>query len=129
MNRLPAVAVAANRGPFSYHALSKGVRTLIASRRNLAVFIALIALCLAQSVAQCHALSHLGDRDAPALPGQHAQVCTDCVSHAPLLVIGAAAAIVLFLAFQNFQILRPRAIPAPSGRAFHYAFRSRAPPR
>jgi hypothetical protein len=105
------------------------VQALIVSRRKLAVFIALIALCLAQSVAQFHALSHIGDRDAPALPGQHVQICTDCVSHAPLLVMGAAAVIVFFLAFQGFQVLRPRAIRAPSGRTLRHAFRSRAPPR
>jgi hypothetical protein len=105
------------------------VPVLTSSRRQLTVFIALIALCLAQSVAMAHALSHLGGRDMPSAPGQHAQVCTDCVSHAPLLVLGGAAAVVFFLAFAAFQVLRQRAIRAPSGRAFHYAFRSRAPPR
>jgi hypothetical protein len=98
-------------------------------RRPLAVFIALIALCVAQSVAMAHALSHLGSRDQPTAPGQHGQVCTDCVSHASLLVTGGAAAVVLFLAFHAFSALRPHAIRAPAGRAVHYAFRSRAPPR
>ena len=76
-----------------------------------------------------HALSHLGDRDVPNAPGQHSQVCTDCVSHAPLLVTGGAATVIVFLAFRAFSALRPHAIRAPAGRAVHYAFRSRAPPR
>jgi hypothetical protein len=75
-----------------------------------------------------HALSHLGDRGVPGAP-QHAQVCTDCVSHAPLLVAGGAAAVVLLLAFQAFFVVRLRAIRAPAGRTVHRAFRSRAPPR
>jgi hypothetical protein len=90
--------------------------------------LALIALCLAQSVAMVHALSHLGDRDVPSAPGQHTQICTDCVSHAPLLVTGGAAAVVLFIAFQAFFAVRLRAIRAPAGRTDHRAFRSRAPP-
>jgi hypothetical protein len=98
-------------------------------RRPLAVFAALIALCIAQSVAMTHALSHLGDRQVPNAPGQHVQVCTDCVAHAPLLAAGGAAAILFFLAFQVFSALRPRAIRTPVARAFHRAFRSRAPPR
>jgi hypothetical protein len=105
------------------------VPVLTFRRRPLAVFIALIALCLAQSVAMAHALSHLGNRDQPYVPGQHSQVCTDCVSHAPLLVTGGAAAAALFLAFHAFSALRPNAIRAPAGRAVRHAFRSRAPPR
>jgi hypothetical protein len=105
------------------------VPVLTSSRRHTTVFIALIALCLAQSVAMAHALSHLGDRDVPNAPGQHSQVCTDCVSHAPLLVTGGATAVVFFLAFQAYSALRPRVIRTPAGRAVHHAFRSRAPPR
>jgi hypothetical protein len=86
-------------------------------------------LCAAQSAAQFHALSHLGERDAPGLPGHHATVCTDCLAHTPLLVLGAAAVILFFLAFQALRIVPPRATRGPSGRAFRYAFRSRAPPR
>ncbi len=102
---------------------------MIGRRRNFAVFLALIALCVAQSVAQIHALSHLGDRDTPALPGQHAPLCTDCVSHAPLLVLGAAASIVFVLAVQARRLLRLSEVRAPADRRHHYAFRSRAPPR
>jgi len=76
-----------------------------------------------------HALSHLGDRDVPSAPGQHTQVCTDCVSHASLLVTGGAAAVVLLIAFQAFFAVRLQAIRAPAGRTVHRAFRSRAPPR
>lgn len=103
-----------------------GERTLIGRRRNITIFLALIALCVAQSVAQFHALSHLGDRD---LPGQHAPLCTDCVSHAPLLVLGAAASIVFILAVQALTLLRLGEFRAPARRKHHHAFRSRAPPR
>lgn len=84
---------------------------------------------MAQAVAVVHALSHLGDRGNPAVPGQHASVCTDCVSHAPLLVTGGAAAAVLLLALQSFRIFRPRAACAPASRHLNRAFRARAPPR
>jgi hypothetical protein len=93
------------------------------------VFFALIALCLAQSVAQLHALSHLTARDTPALPGQHSPVCSDCVSHAPLLTMGTATAVPFFLAVRTFQVLALHAIRAPAGRNLHTAFRARAPPR
>ena len=98
-------------------------------RRSFSVLLVLIALCLAQSVAMVHALSHLGDRDLPNAPGQHTQVCTDCVSHAPLLVTGGATAGALLLALQAFFALQPRSGSAPAGRSAHPAFRSRAPPR
>jgi len=105
------------------------VPVLTSSRRQFTAFIALIALCLAQSVAMAHALSHVGAREVPNAPGQHSQVCTDCVSHAPLLVTGGTAAIVFFLVFQAFSALRPRVARRPAGCVVHYAFRSRAPPR
>jgi len=98
-------------------------------RQRIAIFLGLIALCIAQSVAMVHVLSHLGARDVPNAPGQHTTVCTDCVAHAPLLVTGGAAAVVFLVAFQSFFAVRPRALRAPLGRTIHRAFRARAPPR
>jgi len=44
-------------------------------------------------------LRHLpGGPDGPVLPGQHSQLCMDCVSHAPLLVVAGGMAAALFLA-------------------------------
>lgn len=80
-------------------------------------------------MAMVHALSHLGDRQPANAPGQHATVCTDCVSHAPLLVAGGAAAVAFFIAFQRFRPQRQRAVHAPRTRTVLRAFRSRAPPR
>jgi hypothetical protein len=80
-------------------------------------------------MAMVHALSHLGARDVPNAPGQHASVCTECVSHAPLLVMGGAVVAAFFIAFQSFFAVQPVALRTPAGRAIHRAFRSRAPPR
>lgn len=101
---------------------------LIAKHRNLVVFVALLALALAQAAAQRHALSHLGDSDTPTLPGEHFTICKDCVSHAPLLGMGLGAAIVLFVTVR-FQLLPPRAIQAPPERRLRHVVRARAPPR
>lgn len=76
-----------------------------------------------------HALSHLSDRNVPNAPGQHASVCTECVAHAPLLVMGGAAVAAFFIAFQSYFAVHSRAIRTPAGRTVHRAFRSRAPPR
>jgi hypothetical protein len=96
---------------------------------RIAIYLGLVALCIAQSVAMVHALSHLGGRDMPSAPGQHTTVCTDCVAHAPLLVTGGATAVVFLVALQSSFAVRPRAIRAPQARTVHRAFRSRAPPR
>ena len=80
-------------------------------------------------MAVAHALSHLGDRQPANAPGQHATVCTDCVSHAPLLFIGGAAAVAFFIAFQGVFRLHQRAVSAPRTVSTFRAFRSRAPPR
>ncbi|HEX7373712.1 MAG TPA: hypothetical protein VF277_01970 [Steroidobacteraceae bacterium] len=76
-----------------------------------------------------HALSHLGDRVVPNAPGQHTSVCTECVGHAPLLVMGGAAVAAFFIAFQSRFAVQPRVVRAPAGRTIHRAFRARAPPR
>jgi hypothetical protein len=102
------------------------VRDLIFSRRKPLVLLALIALFLAQSAAQFHALTHVGDR---SVPGTHVQLCTDCVSHAPLLAMAGGAAIVVFVAFLGFGTLRQGEFDSPMQRTTHYAYRSRAPPR
>lgn len=98
--------------------------------RTTLVAIALLALLFVQSVAQVHVLRHLpGGPDGPALPGQHSQLCMDCVSHAPLLVVAGGVAATLFLACLAPGTL-PVAATAPSvERSRHHAFRSRAPPR
>jgi hypothetical protein len=76
-----------------------------------------------------HALSHLSDRNVPNAPGQHASVCTECVAHAPLLVMGGAAVAAFFIAFQSHFAVRSQAICRPAGRTLPSAFRARAPPR
>jgi hypothetical protein len=80
-------------------------------------------------VAVVHALSHLGDRNLPNAPGQHASVCTECVAHAPLLVLGGAAVAAFFVAFQSRFAVQTRVIRAPAVRNIQSAFRARAPPR
>lgn len=102
---------------------------LAGRRRTALAVLALLALLLAQGIAQLHALRHLtGAADGPLLPGQHAPICVDCVSQAPMLAMATGAAIALFVAFLAADALRQSPLrPAPV-REFRHAFRSRAPP-
>ena len=103
--------------------------TLPIFRRWRAILlVALVAFWLAQAMAVAHASRHVGS-DAAGLPGDHAQLCTDCASLLPLLAVagGLGAAI---------GLVRPQrrvpsaAIALPAGAPVsHRAFRSRAPPR
>ena len=97
-------------------------------RRGAILLVALVAFGLAQAMAVAHASRHVGG-DAPGLPSNHAQLCTDCASLLPLLVVAGGAGAALAL-------LRPaRRVPSPTvalravSTAPHRAFRSRAPPR
>ncbi len=90
--------------------------------------IALVALSLGQALAVAHASRHVGP-DAAGLPGNHAQLCTDCASIAPLLSVAGAAAAPLFVGAQCGDAFILPSIHVPAARARHLAFRSRAPPR
>jgi hypothetical protein len=96
--------------------------------RGAVLLLALVAFCLAQALAIAHASRHVGS-DAPALPGDHAQLCTDCASMLPLLSVAGGLGAALALARPAQRALLPfveiRAVAAP----VHRAFRSRAPPR
>lgn len=107
-----------------------GLRIAGIPGRTTLVAIALLALLFVQSVAQVHVLRHLpGGPDGPALPGQHSQLCMDCVSHAPLLVVAGGVAAALFLACLATGTLPIVATEPSVARSRHHAFRSRAPPR
>ena len=103
--------------------------TLPIFRRWRAILlVALVAFWLAQAMAVAHASRHVGS-DAAGLPGDHAQLCTDCASLLPLLAVagGLGAAIALV---RPARRVPSAAIALPSGTAVsHRAFRSRAPPR
>jgi hypothetical protein len=97
-------------------------------RRATLLWVALVAFCLAQAMAFAHATQHIG-RDAAGLPGDHAQLCTDCASALPLLAVAGGLGLALAL-------LRPppsRALPLGTvqhvGSGGRSAFHSRAPPR
>ena len=91
------------------------------------LLIALVAFWLAQALAIAHASRHIGS-DAPGLPGDHAQLCTDCVSMLPLLSVAGGFSTVTALIVPPGKALLPiieiRAVTPP----IHRAFRSRAPP-
>jgi hypothetical protein len=90
--------------------------------------LALLALCVGQSLAVAHASRHVG-KDAPALPGTHAQLCTDCASLAPLLSVAGGSAPSLFVPAECAAVMVPAVQGVCPVRAGHYAFRARAPPR
>jgi hypothetical protein len=97
-------------------------------RRATLLWVALVAFCLAQAIAFAHATQHVGS-DAAGLPGDHAQLCTDCASVLPLLVVagGLGAALALLRPAPVFMSSLGARQPAKAG--FCGAFRSRAPPR
>lgn len=97
-------------------------------RRGVILLVALATFWLAQAMAIAHASRHVGS-DAPGLPGNHAQLCTDCASLVPVLVVAGGVGALLALALPVQHALLPiveiRAVSVASPRAF----RSRAPPR
>ncbi len=97
-------------------------------QRTTLVVVAVLALLLAQAVAQVHALRHLGATPEAPLPGQHATICMDCLAHAPLLVMMGAAAVVFAILARARRAGPPAAAAAMPRRPSRYAFRSRAPP-
>lgn len=97
--------------------------------RSVALICALLLL-FGQAMARLHSLQHLHERpDTAPLSTQHGQICPDCVSQAPLLVLGGALLLVLLarMASSSEQPGAP-ATARLSGRPA-LAFRSRAPPR
>jgi hypothetical protein len=97
-------------------------------RRSAILLIALVGFWLAQALAVAHASRHLGS-DATGLPGDHAQLCTDCASMLPLLSVAGGVGSTLVFALPAPRITTPfvavAAVVAPIARAFN----PRAPPR
>jgi hypothetical protein len=105
-------------------------RTLIRSRKTSIFVLTLLALLLAQAAAGLHALKHFRAGVDPAgLPGQHAQLCMECASFAPLAGAHGGPATSLVAAFLPAEQLRPLARSPLTGQAFQASYRTRAPPR
>ncbi len=106
------------------------VRALVRSRRKPIVFLALVALLIAQAGAGLHALKHLGkDGDATKSPAHHAVLCLECASFAPLSAAhGGAVTSFAVAALVGATFVVPLD-DAPVDRRQHFPFRSRAPPR
>jgi hypothetical protein len=106
------------------------VRALVRSRNTPIVLLALVALLIAQAGAGLHALKHLGmDGDATKSPAQHAVLCLECASFAPLAAAHGGAATAFAVAAMVGDTLVVLIDDAPSDRHQHLPFRSRAPPR
>jgi hypothetical protein len=99
-----------------------------AGQRRVIALLALIALWLGQAMAVAHASRHVG-ADSNGLPGNHAQLCTDCASLAPLLAVAGGPAAPMLVPAQFGAVLIPAVVEAPAAQPARYAFRSRAPPR
>ncbi len=99
----------------------------IRQQRRAILLVALVAFWIAQALAVAHASRHIGN-DAPGLPGDHAQLCTDCASMLPLLSVAGGVGTAFVFAPPVRQAILPvveiRAVVA----SVHRAFRSRAPP-
>ncbi|GEM_PF-1417100 len=111
------------------HAMAYSTRQWRIPLRSVALICAL-CLLFGQAMARLHSLQHLHERpDTAPLSTQHGQVCPDCVSQAPLLVLGGAVLLILLARLP----LRDESVGSPAtarscARAT-LAFRSRAPPR
>jgi Mn2+/Fe2+ NRAMP family transporter len=97
-------------------------------RRAFLLWVALMAFGLAQAIAFAHATQHVG-RDAAGLPGDHAQLCTDCATVLPLLAVAGGVGLALALMRPVSMHALPRATGPAAGAGRRGAFRSRAPPR
>jgi hypothetical protein len=101
-----------------------------ADRRALLLQLLLaLVLLVAQTAAQAHVYSHLrSDTPKSDFSGTASQLCSECLSSAPLLSAAGspAAARISFVAEVAGVVaaaVAPRFQPSP-----HFAFRSRAPP-
>ncbi|MGI9247155.1 MAG: hypothetical protein ACR2I8_10735 [Steroidobacteraceae bacterium] len=99
-------------------------------RRHRAAILlfALLMFGLAQAAAIAHAARHWGS-DAAGLPGDHSQLCTDCASMLPLLVVAGGLGAALALVGPAAQTSVPRVAIRCLAQALRLPFRSRAPPR
>jgi len=97
-------------------------------RRATLLWVALVAFCLAQAIAFAHATQHVGS-DAAGLPGDHAQLCTDCASVLPLLAVAGGLGAALALLRPAPVFMSSLGVRQPVNAGFYGAFRSRAPPR
>ena len=105
-----------------------GLPYALNGRRRAILLVALVAFWLAQAMAIAHASRHVGS-DAGGLPGDHSQLCTDCASMLPLLVVAGGVCAALFAAARLALPLPSRLDSRPARVAAHSPFRSRAPPR
>lgn len=97
-------------------------------RRPAILLVALVAFWLAQAMAIAHTSRHVVS-DAGGLPGEHSQLCTDCASLLPLLVVTGGGCSASFGAACVALPLLLRSDIRPAQVAAHPPFRSRAPPR
>jgi hypothetical protein len=104
-------------------------RFQIAASSSRVLCLLALFLLIGQIAAQAHVYSHL-DARAPRsdFTGAASQLCSECLSSAPLLSAAGAPASP-FVALVATRVI-PVAVPlyARNDIAHHYAFRSRAPP-
>jgi hypothetical protein len=113
-----------------YGAHSLEARVLVPSRRPLTVFLALIALVIAQSAAGLHALKHFGSNDnAAGAPGQHVSLCLECASYAPFSGAHGGSSALPVVAFVAADGVGPAIDAASLARRSNSTFQARAPPR
>jgi hypothetical protein len=105
-------------------------RALVLTRRSLIAFLALIALVIAQSAAGLHTLAHVGPKgDAAGAPAQHATLCLECVSFAPLAGAHGGSSVLPVVLFVATDGVVPAIEAASLARRPNSSFQARAPPR
>jgi hypothetical protein len=107
--------------------MHKRLRIAASSSRGVYLLLALVLL-IGQVAAQAHVYSHLKSTIPRSDFGAAGQLCSECLSSAPLLSAAGSPAspFVAFIAAETTPV--DAVIAARVDAARHYAFRSRAPP-
>ncbi len=104
-------------------------RALVQTRRSLIVFLALVALVIAQSAAGLHALKHFGSKsDAAGAPAQHPTLCLECASFAPFAGAHGGSSALPVVAFVATGGVVPAMEATSFSRGPSSSFQARAPP-
>jgi hypothetical protein len=98
--------------------------------KPLIAFLALIALLLGQSAAGLHALTHVRSKgDSAGAPGQHAPLCLECASFAPLAGAHGGSVIAPVVAFVATDGVVPLVETRFVSKRLQSPSQARAPPR
>lgn len=109
--------------------MSAGSPSLTGRRSRSIVALMLVGLVIAQLAAQLHVLGHLrANSDPSGLTQRHAQLCAECASCVPLLMVAGGPPPLLAIIPHCPEDASRIIAATPAGLEPGQAFRARAPP-